>query len=178
MSSLQKFHRRTNGGAPVVKLIGMESVPAGGGFYLGFAGDGTSYMYVAPKSTEVSKAWGSYGTTRSTVSTTNGLANTNTLASFGQAAHPAAYYCKNLTTGGYNTWYLPAKDELNTLYSNKSATPFATANSFVGSYYWSSTENLGINAWGQGLDGGVQVNGGKTNSYYVRAVRMTTTHSS
>jgi hypothetical protein len=173
MSSLQKFHRRTNGGVPpVVKLIGIESVPAGGGFYLGFAGDGTSYMYVAPKSTEVQLAWGSSGTTRSTVSTTNGLANTNTLAGFGQTAHPAAYYAKNLTTGGYNTWYLPAKGEFNTLYSNKSATPFATANSFVGSTgYWSSTEDDDINAWGQYFSNGTQGGRSKVNSNYVRAVR-------
>jgi hypothetical protein len=171
MSSLQKFHRRTNGGAPVVKLIGMESVPAGGGFYLGFSGDGTSYMYVAPKSTELQTSWGSYGTARSTVSTTNGLANTNTLAGFGQTAHPAAYYAKNLTTGGYNTWYLPAKAELNTLYSNKSATPFASANSFVGAYYWSSTEYGGKYAWNQNLSGGTQDTPYKNGSGYVRAVR-------
>jgi hypothetical protein len=171
MSSLQKFHRRTNGGGPVVKLIGSEAPVAGAGFYLGKAGDGTSYMYVAPKSTEVQLTWDSYGTTRSTVSTTNGLANTNTLAGFGQTAHPAAYYAKNLTTGGYNTWYLPAKDELNTLYSNKSATPFATANSFVDSHHWSSTELNGNGAWGQNFSHGGQFNGGKYASYYVRAVR-------
>ena len=174
MSSLQKFHRRTNGGAPAVKLIGSEAPVAGAGFYLGFAGDGTSYMYVAPISTEEFLTWGSYGTTRGTVSTTNGLANTNTLAGFGQAAHPSAYYCKNLTTGGYNTWYLPAKNELNTLYSNKSATPFATANSFVGSYYWSSTEdtvNTGYYAWIQTLALGYQLGTGKGWSNKVRAVR-------
>jgi hypothetical protein len=143
------------------------------GYWLGTAGDGVSKLIVAPKSTEVQRAWGSYGTTRSTVSTTNGLANTNTLAGFGQTAHPAAYYAKNLTTGGYNTWYLPAKDELNTLYSNKSATPFATANSFVGSGYWSSTENGGAYAWSQNLSHGGH--GGDVKSYsndYVRAVRM------
>ena len=146
MSSLQKFHRRTNGGAPVaVKLIGSESVPAGAGFYLGKAGDGTSYMYVAPKSTEAILTWGSQGTSRGTVSTTNGLANTNTLVSFGTAAHPAAGRVKYLSTGGYNTWYLPAKDELMTLYSNKSATPFAAANSFGDLFYWSSTETGGYN---------------------------------
>jgi hypothetical protein len=172
MSSLQKFHRRTNGGAPAVKLIGSEAPVAGAGFYLGFAGDGTSYMYVAPKSTETSLVWGSSGTTRSTVSTTNGLANTNTLAGFGQAAHPAAYYCKNLTTGGYNTWYLPAKNELNTLYSNKSATPFATANSFGGSFYWSSTELNGDYAGVPNLsNGNPHDNSLKNNSTYVRAVR-------
>jgi hypothetical protein len=171
MSSLQKFHRRTNNAsAPAGKLIGSGSATTG--YYLGFAGDATSYMYVAPKSTEVQKQWGSYGTTRSTVSTTNGLANTNTLVSFGTAAHPAAGHCKYLSTGGYNTWYLPAKNELNTLYSNKSATPFATADSFVGSSYWSSTEGDGYNAWFQVLSSGLQsYDYGKHNSAYVRAVR-------
>ncbi len=142
MSSLQKFHRRTNGGAPAVKLIGSEAPVAGAGFYLGKAGDGTSYMYVAPKSTEITVVWGSYGTVRGSISITNGLANTNTLYAFGSAAHPAAYYCKSLTTGGYNSWYLPANNELMTCYSNRLATPFATTDSFViaGSPYWSSTE--------------------------------------
>ena len=126
MSSLQKFHRRTLVAASAVKLIGSEAPVAGSGFYLGLAGDGTSYMYVAPKSTEVQRAWGSFGTGRGTTSTTNGVANTTTLFGFGSAAHPAAYYAKALTTGGYNTWYLPAKNEVNTLYSNKSAVPFAT----------------------------------------------------
>jgi hypothetical protein len=179
MSSLQKFHRRTNMPAAVaVKVIGSEAPIAGAGFYLGLAGDGTSYMYVAPKSTEAQKAWGSYGTAIIIASTTNGLENTNTLYSYGQAAHPAAYYCKNLTTGGYNTWYLPAKNELNTCNSNKSAVPFATANSFVGNDYWSSTEFNGSNAWfawAQNMLNGSQSYGNKGNgNVYVRAVRRAT----
>ena len=117
------------------------------GYYLGIAGDGTSYMYVAPTSTEIRIAWGSENIVRGTTSSTNGLANTNTLYAFGNAittGHPAAYYCKTLTQGGYNTWYLPAIDELITMYSNKSATPFATSDSFSGTDYWlSSTENDG-----------------------------------
>jgi hypothetical protein len=99
-------------------------------------------LVVAPKSTEVQLAWGSYGTVRGTTSTTNGLANTNTLYAFGNSittGHPAAYYCKTLTMGGYDTWYLPAIDELTTLYSNKSATPFATTNSSVGGYWYLSS---------------------------------------
>jgi hypothetical protein len=140
------------------------------GYVLGSFSDGQK-MYVAPKSTETSLPWGTHGTARGTSFVNNGLANTNTLAGFGQAAHPAAYAAKNLTTGGYNTWYLPAKNELNTLYSNKSATPFATANSFVGSYYWSSTETTGYNAWIQKVSNGGQYNTNKNGSYYVRAVR-------
>ena len=170
MSSLQKFHRRTNGGAPPTwPATAIGGGNATYGFWLGDIS--TNKLIVAPKSTETSLTWGTYGTTRSTISTTNGLANTNTLAGFGQAAHPAAYYCKNLTTGGYNTWYLPAKDELNTLYSNKSATPFATANSFVGSLYWSSTETNGNYAWSQSLSTGAQYASPKGTSYCVRAVR-------
>jgi hypothetical protein len=172
MSSLQKFHRRTNGGAPAIRLIGSEAPVAGAGFYLGFAGDGTSYMYVAPKSTEVQTAWGSRGTVRNTTSTTNGVANTTTLFNLGDTAHPAAYYAKSLTTGGYNTWYLPAKDELNTLYSNKSAVP----NGFVNYYYWSSTEFSGqyaaVVAWFQDMTNGNQNGFAKNDpTAYVRATR-------
>jgi hypothetical protein len=135
---------------------------------------------VAPKSTEVQRAWGSSGTVRNTTSTTNGVANTTTLFNLGAAEHPAAHYAKSLTTGGYNTWYLPAKNELNTLYSNKSAVPFATANSFVDNYYWSSTENDGAYAWFQNFKYGGQYSiGSGTNKNvsigsYVRATRRST----
>jgi hypothetical protein len=162
-----------------VKALGSEAPVAGSGFYLGKAGDGTSYMYVAPKSTEVPHQWGSNGTTRGTVSTTDGLANTNILAGFGNSittGHPAAYYAKNLTTGGYNTWYLPARNELTTMFSNQSATPFATNDSLLaGAYYRSSTESTGFWAWirGPGAELGSYVP--KTNAgYRVRAVRRST----
>jgi len=173
MSSLQKFHRRTN-----VAVVASGPVIGSGsstkGYYLGKAGDGTSYMYVAPKSTEVTRAWGSYGTVRSTTSTTNGVANTTTLYGFGSAAHPAAYYCRALTTGGYNTWYLPAKDELNTCWTNHAATPFATADAFVGNYYWSSTEGTGYTAWFQAFHNGAQYGYYKNYGCYVRATRRST----
>ena len=170
MSSLQKFHRRTNGGVPPTwPALAIGGGDVTNGFWLGDIS--SNKLVVAPKSTETKVPWGSYGTTRSTVSTTDGLANTNTLYAFGSTAHPAAYYCKTLTQGGYNTWYLPAKNELNTLYSNKSATPFASANSFVGSSYWSSTDGGGYNAWLQYLSSGLQYNESKNDSLYVRAVR-------
>jgi hypothetical protein len=183
MSSLQKFHRRTQSvGAPAVKLIGSEAPVAGSGFYLGFAGDGTSYMYVAPKSTEGRYQWGSYGVVRGTVSTTDGVANTNALYAFGSSittGHPAAYYCKTLNTGGYNTWYLPAKLELASIYSNRLATPFATSNGFATEDYWSSTEASGATAWvtnfGTGSSAGSQMKGYSTyGRYRYRAVRRST----
>ena len=173
MSSLQKFHRRTASfGPPPFSFTSIGGGDATHGYWLGTAGNGTSKLIVAPKTTETMLAWGSQGTARGTVSTTDGLANTNTLAGFGQEAHPAAYAAKNLTTGGYNTWYLPATDEVITLYSNKSAIPFATANSFSPSSYWPSTEYdasyiLVINL-SNGSSGSYKF---KNTSTYVRAVR-------
>jgi hypothetical protein len=174
MSSLQKFHRRTQtsgGGAFSFTTIG--SGDATHGFWLGTAGDGISKLIVAPLSTEfTSLQWGSYGSVRGTTSTTNGLSNTNTLYAFGTFAHPAAGLCRALSTGGYNTWYLPAKDELTTCYSNKSATPFSTANAFGGRYRWSSTESGGNYAWRKDFVNGNAVIYGKNNPLYARAVRM------
>jgi hypothetical protein len=139
-------------------------------------------MYVAPKSTEVTgwqAIFGSTGTVRGTISTTNGIANTNTLYAFGNttaSGHPAAYYCKNLTTGGYNTWYLPAKVEMLTMWSNKSAKPFATANSFALAMYFTSTEYSGGYSWGQYMNDGRQTNDNFQGKRYTggvtRAVRM------
>jgi hypothetical protein len=178
MSSLQKFHRRTQSVGPAVKAIGSEAPITGSGFYLGLAGDGTSFMYAAPKSTEVQRAWGSITAARGATSVTDGLSNTNTLYSFGTTAHPAAGHCKTLTTGGYSTWYLPAINELLTLYSNKSATPFATSDSFGAFSYWSSTEwsggYSGRDARSRNLSDGFEYNNAKAkniNTNYVRAVR-------
>ena len=147
------------------------------GYYMGTAGDGTSYMYMAPFTTEANKDWGSFNTVRGTVSTTNGIANTNTLVSFGTAAHPAAGHCKYLTTGGYNTWYLPAVLELVTTMSNKSALPFATNNGLSGSKYYSSTEING--KYANLVYSNASYGGGnyRSQSFPVRAIRRTNIHA-
>ncbi len=177
MSSLQKFHRRTqvSSGGVVPEVWPATSIGQGDvthGYWLGTAGDGTSKLIVAPKSTETQQSWGSRGTVRNTISSTDGVVNTTTLFGFGSTAHPAAYYCKTLTYGGYNTWYLPAKDELTTMYSNKAATPFATANVFGGTYsYWNSTESSANFAGYMDFTTGSFGGASKTSTYYVRATR-------
>jgi len=179
MSSLQKFHRRTQpfGPATIPEIWPPTTIGEGGdtkGYWLGTAGNGTSKLIVAPKSTELPLQWGSFNTVRNTVSTTDGVSNTTTLYNFGSAAHPAAYYCKTLTSGGYNTWYLPAVNELMTLYSNKNATPFATANQFKDSYqaYWSSTESTATLAKRIGFTvGNISDDAKNAGNYNVRAVR-------
>ncbi len=192
MSSLQKFHRRTQSVGPVSNWVLStdltdSSAPTYGGD--GTGSDATGYwlgnigsykLMVAPKSTEVPKAWGSYGTVRGTTFFKNGWANTNKLYAFGAAladGHPAASACTSLSTGGYNTWYLPAQNELITIYSSSSKTPFATANSFVGFYHWSSTESnqAAARAWCHQMVTGAVYNFRKDNAaFYVRAVRRST----
>ena len=183
MSSLQKFHRRTNN-APSGLVTWPATAIGGGddahGYWLGDAS--TNKLIVAPKSTEVQRAWGTgqQNILRGTNSTTNGLANTNILAAFGSSVttgHPAAHYCKNLTTGGYNTWYLPAKDECATMYNNRNATPFSTANNLSTTYYWSSTESNGNYVFALVGSNGTFYTGGKSYHYEhfsTRAVRRST----
>lgn len=92
----------------------------GGGYYAGqisTAGNGVAdyYLIVAPAATGqnlTGLTWGPISTTGAT-SLINGNTNSNILNS---ATYPAAYWCKQLTIGGYTDWYLPAKNELEVLY--------------------------------------------------------------
>jgi hypothetical protein len=83
---------------------------------------------------------------------------------YGDGATYAARICNELqiTEGGktYGDWYLPSKEELNLMYVNKTAIDVtALANSgtaFALDYYWSSTENGNLFAWGQNFLNGTQ----------------------
>jgi hypothetical protein len=114
----------------------------GGGYYAGqisTTGNGvaTHYLIIAPKATgqTTGQAWGPYGQSVST-SSIDGPTNTTNMVAVGSGP---ATFCKNLTIGGYNDWYMPAKDELAVIYyylkptaaSNDTAgygsTPYAVA---------------------------------------------------
>jgi hypothetical protein len=136
-----------------------------GGYYLGVFNN--NHVIVAPKSTEVTRQWKTTQTaTSGTASTTDGLANSNAM---NNTTHPAANYCRTLTTGDYTDWYLPAKDEISFLYQNRANMP--SGQGFVSGDYWSSTEYSSTNAWNQHFSDGSQDFYNKTYSYYVRAVR-------
>jgi hypothetical protein len=63
-------------------------------------------------------------------------------------------------------WYLPSKDELNLLYSQK-----VVVGGFASYYYWSSSQSNSYLAWYQSFDDGLQGSGSKGGTLRVRAVR-------
>ena len=110
-----------------------------------------------------------------------GTGQTNTTAMMSQVGYTggAATVCDEYTTTvngiTYSDWFLPSKDELNQIYTNKATiNTTAAANSgsnFSNGYYWSSTEYDFQYAWDQYF-GAYYQNGlakGATNK--VRAVR-------
>lgn len=104
----------------------------------------------------------------------------NSVAIISQAGHTtsAAAQCLNLAFGGYDDWYLPAKDELNRMYiARTTIDSTSTANggeAFQATGYWSSTESESdfTEAWNQNFFGsGTQQGDLKTGLFYVRAIR-------
>jgi len=78
----------------------------------------------------------------------------------------AARLCGNLVQGGFSDWYLPSVDELNKLYLNQIA-----IGGFVGTNYWSSTEDDADSAFNQDFTNGVLGDGDKIAVLSVRAIR-------
>ena len=131
-------------------------------------------LYVYPEDNSSGVLW-DHGSTVETfaISNTDGKSNTDSIVKYLGPGAYAAYLCDTLNAYGYNDWYLPAKDELNAIYLNKS---------FIGGFspedYWSSTEYnvpvLGLNTWTQNFINGIQSytnSNSFTNYYRVRCVR-------
>jgi len=126
----------------------------------------------------------SFGTTPCNVttgvtSTSDGTGNTATLAT-NYTDTAAAQYCKTLNYGNYADWFLPAKDELNSVLFAQSNCKSGNGScndggsvitGFVASGYWASTEDSATNAWNQSFYNGLQGNSSKTANGYVRCVR-------
>jgi hypothetical protein len=113
---------------------------------------------------------------------TTGKANTAGLYSLSSTDSPykAADYCETLSAYGYaaGLWYLPAYNELNVMYTNKSAIGnFDTTDGSTqvsGAYpglYWSSSEYGNANSDYQRFSDGSQSNFSKNSLLSVRCVR-------
>ena len=119
---------------------------------------------------------GSYVTTGATgIAVYTGSANTDAIIAAQGATETdyAAGVARAYTGGGFTDWFLPSKDELNQMYTNK-ATINTTASANGGSnfstnFYWSSTEDDSYEAWSQNFANGDQFNLPK--SFYITIVR-------
>lgn len=103
-------------------------------------------------------------------STSDGLANTNTLVALADAGAPynAANACRALGA----EWYLPAQAELNVLYTNRAAIGgFNLSGSFPAGWYWSSSEHSDAGARNQSFSDGSQTGNTKYYDFSVRCVR-------
>ena len=144
-------------------------------FYLDGSGGG---LIAAPTNQSASTQWGCYGTTISGADGTaigTGAQNTIDIDIGCSTPGTAADICVNLVLSGYTDWFLPSKDELNSMYLNigqGNAMGLGNVGGFANYYYWSSTEDGVHDAWVQDFYGGYQFYNFKNYStYYVRAIR-------
>jgi len=89
-----------------------------GGYYGGSIsttanGVATHYLVVAPKAFGEGVYTFANASYSDPFSNIDGPTNSSTM---NNSNHPAAQFCEGLTIGGYSDWYLPALDEMNTLY--------------------------------------------------------------
>ncbi|GMO40151.1 MAG: hypothetical protein Pg6C_00890 [Treponemataceae bacterium] len=167
-------------GTPVYSLG--DTGPGGGKiFYVSQTGftmtdnNTTAHYLEAAPADSGTKAWGTYGTDISGTATALGTGRKNTALILADANARAAKACKDLTTGGKTDWFLPSKDELNYLYTNRS---------YVGNLqtvedttnwthiYWSSSQpSDNRHAMWQRFSNGYQGEEDKPELYSVRAVR-------
>lgn len=162
---------------PLPTVIGE---PFGGGFYFGnITISGVSYaLIVADKSSETQLRFKTSDTgTSGTDSLVDGWSNTN---SMNNAEHPAAKYCRDYRGGGFDDWYLPARDELYQAWLNiqpaGSSTPANFKTGAAQAYgtdtpYRCSTQASWDGSWVQRFSNGDLFNYAKTGPYIVRPVR-------
>ena len=167
------------GGGNFTHYIGEEY---GGGviFHLWKDNAGVEHgLIVALTDQSGSQAWSDVISTEigaSAQSSWNGLSNSNAIV--GQAGHTssAAKLCLDLVSGGQSDWYLPSIQELNMLWNNyytvaRVLSQISGVAQLSNSFYWSSSEGYGSNAWGFDFSSGTTSNGSKSFTSYVRAVR-------
>jgi len=161
-----------------------DTGPAGGKIFItpSTAGNTTGrYFEAAPSGNpDVNRTWATDVNSNQTTAvsgadgTAIGTGAQNTIDIVAQAgniaASSAAAYCADYTYGGFSDWFLPSKDELNQLYTQKTAVGGFTTTSD----YWSSSEYDETQVWVQYFDDGASNTTWKNFSNRVRPVRSFT----
>ena len=186
-SASTSTYNLTHDGAPPTALVsatcpppcvasGIGAVCSDGTVY---AGDRNGYYYFTTPSDQAPTATVSWETNSNTTLTgannaNDGTSNTNLLVSITNppnsfAPHAAAAVCSDATDFGYNDWYLPARNEMLVLATNK----VAIGNFALPNAYWSSTESGSLTATMVSVNTvSASAGYGKWSAYNVRCVRQ------
>jgi hypothetical protein len=115
--------------------------------------------------------WGGFGTLTGANSTIDGAANTAMIVeALGTSTTYAAKTCQLISIGAHTSgWFLPARDQLNCIYSHH-----AMISNFSGSSYSSSTEFDATFFWAQDFRQGEMFVDHKNNTFDLRCVRSFT----
>jgi hypothetical protein len=149
--------------------------------YAGISADGSVKMYTTPADAPSLMSWSSSNAdtamgncTASQAECSTGEANTATLVGYitGSLTYNAANYCSNLTSHGKTDWYLPAKAELDVLYTNRVAIGSFNLTSTT-TFYMSSSEYNNPRYRNRRFDNGSENLTGiqKVDGHRVRCVR-------
>jgi hypothetical protein len=161
-------HAQTSG--PTLYSIG-DTGPAGGKVFYVTDG-GAQGLEAAPADSSLSAIWGCV-TTEQDTSTEVGSGETNTLRIIDgcttEIDATAAEVAKMYELNGFTDWFLPSKDELNSLYLQKDAV--FPPGEFDSAPYWSSSQDSALNAWSLFFVNGIQSGVDKRATFAVRAVR-------
>jgi len=131
--------------------------------------DGWRYLEAAPSDASSGIQWynGSYVDVKTDTKFGSGKANTEAIIAAQGSGSYAARLCRDLTTGGFNDWFLPSKDELDLLYTVLAE---HGQGGFAKDSYWSSSgDNYGASV--QYFGNGTQVYDFRGGKDFVRAVR-------
>lgn len=109
----------------------------------------------------VAMGWG-YRNTRAIIL----QGNTNAASS---AAALADSYSSSISGAVIDDWFLPSKDELNQLYSQRAIVGGLVA--IEDTYYFSSSQRANLTAWVQSNFDGWQGSGNKSDAFYLRPIR-------
>ena len=152
---------------PLPSKIG-DSYQGGIAFFIDTSGK--HGLLAAPEDQSRSVVWfnGGFKDTGA-VSLSDGSSNTDLIITAqGTSTEYAARLCRDFRGGGFADWYLPSKDELNTLYLQRSA-----IGKFDDNIYWSSSQYDVGEIWVQDFATGEQHldNSSDAAGVAVRAVR-------
>lgn len=175
MSCEEDFDSIGGGGGGGTLYFPRDTGPAGGHvFYI--SDGGLHGLEAAPVAAEYSgKQWGFDGVSVPGCAGTaigTGMQNTQDFIDAGGEADRACQLAYDLSYNGYTDWYLPSTVEIIVMFAE--LTVFGVGN-FTNYFYWTSTEYTSTYAYGTNLgsvsSGGTLGWGGKTSTYYVRAIR-------